>query len=89
MWQPIEDRPDFESQPMWQFIHLKGSKFHSGGDWSRRNAGTAAIDRNGPYGYRQSDFMRICADGDMDPMTARVTHWMPMKFPAPPETTDD
>lgn len=91
-WQPIENRPPFDERPFRQFIRIEGSRYHSGGDWHRVYCGDAFIrmdnDPDGIQGYRHDDFIRLCADGDMDWATARVTHWMPAIFPALPATRD-
>jgi hypothetical protein len=47
--------------------------------------GTAFIRKPGAsgelLGYRDTDIIQMCADGDMDLWSAAVTHWMPAIFP--------
>jgi hypothetical protein len=84
-WQPIETRPEFDHQPGRQFILLEGLCHHSGANWHRQFAGEAYIRKPGQpdemLQYRINDILRICHDGDIDPHTATVTHWMPGAYP--------
>ena len=80
-WRKITDMPDWNDRPIYQFIRLEGECRHSGERWLRIKVGTATIERDGPFGYRESDIDRLCRDGDMDRETAVVTHWMPAIFP--------
>ena len=84
-WQPIETQPDFMERPGRQFIRIEGEAEHSGMCWSRVWCGEAYIRKEGAddemLGYRKSDILRLCKDGDMIPSSARVTHWMPARFP--------
>lgn len=84
-WQPIETRPEIDHQPGRQFILIEGSCDHSGVSWYRQFAGEAWIRKPGGEDemlqYRKSDVLRICKDGDIDPHTAKVTHWMPGAYP--------
>jgi hypothetical protein len=84
-WQPIETRPEFDHQPGRQFILLEGACHHSGANWHRQFAGEAYIRKPGQpdemLQYRINDILRICHDGDIDPHTATVTHWMPGAYP--------
>jgi hypothetical protein len=90
-WQPIETRPEIDHQPGRQFILLDGSRRHSDANWYRQWAGEAFIRKPGQpdemLQYRMDDILRLCNDGDIDPHTAKVTHWMPAIFPAFPERT--
>lgn len=84
-WQKIDTRPDLDRQPGRQFILLEGSCRHSDANWYRQWAGEAFILKPGQpdemLQYRMDDILRLCHDGDIDPHTAKVTHWMPAKFP--------
>lgn len=86
-WLPISERPGFDAQPEFQFIVVEGiSEFIdpiTGKNHTVRKVkiGTATIAHGGPFGYRQTDFMRICLDGDMDYSTAAVTHWCKAEWP--------
>lgn len=84
-WQPVETRPELDHQPGRQFILIEGSREHSGAKWYRQHAGEAYIRKSGTEGemlqYREADILRLCSDGDIDPWTARVTHWMPGVYP--------
>jgi hypothetical protein len=84
-WQPIETRPEFDHQPGRQFILLEGACHHSGANWHRQFAGEAYIRKpeqpDEMLQYRINDILRICHDGDIDPHTATVTHWMPGAYP--------
>ena len=86
MWKPVSERPEIDHQPCRQFIRLEGTHYHSGLSWRRVWFGEAFIRRPGADGemlqYRKSDIDRLCADGDMDPESAKVTHWMPAQFPS-------
>jgi hypothetical protein len=90
-WQDISARPDIDHQPGRQFILIEGSTIHSGASWYRQHAGEAYIRKPGSEDemlqYRKSDVLRICKDGEIDPHTARVTHWMPGKYPCFPDRT--
>ena len=90
-WEPIETRPELDKQPGRQFILIEGSREHSGAHWHRVYAGEAFIRKPGAEDemlqYRRSDIMRLCADGDIDPWTAKVTHWMPARYPVLPTTS--
>lgn len=85
-WHPVCDRPELDHQPGRQFIRLEGSREHSGLSWGRIYCGEAYIRKPGAEDemlqYRKSDILRLCADGDMDPWSAVVTHWMLAIFPA-------
>jgi hypothetical protein len=87
-WKPIETRPEIDHQPGRQFILLEGSRRHSDANWYRQWAGEAFIRRPGQpdemLQYRMDDILRLCNDGDIDPHTAKVTHWMPAIFPPYP-----
>lgn len=87
MWEPLANRPEWDRQPIRQFILLEGQRMHSDLIWRRVICGTASVDRDGPFGYRAEDIERLCRDGDMEPLTAAVTHWMPATYP--PLTTAD
>lgn len=84
-WFPVCDRPSIDRQPGRQFIRLEGSSDHSGVSWARVHCGEAYTRKLGSddelLQYRRSDILRLCNDGDMDPTTAVVTHWMPAAFP--------
>jgi len=84
-WRGMETRPEIDKQPGRQFILLEGSCHHSGVDWLRQHAGEAWIRKPGVEGemlqYRREDILRLCKLGDIDPATARVTHWMPGTLP--------
>lgn len=88
-WRPISTRPELGEQPGRQFILIEGSCCHSGVNWYRQFAGEAWIRKPGGddemLQYRQSDVLRICKDGDIDPLTARITHWLPGKYPNFPD----
>lgn len=92
-WQPIEEAPPFDEQPGRQFIRITGRKYHSGVRWARVWCGVAFIRPKGAtdglLGYRASDIIQMCQDGDMDIESARVTHWMPAIFPALPLTQEN
>lgn len=85
-WKSIDERPEWDQQPMRQFIHIEGYSEHSGYKWHRAICGTAFIRKPGAddemLQYRKSDILQLCKDGDMDPYTARIMHWMPAIFPA-------
>lgn len=70
---------------MRQFIRLEGERSHSGESWLRIWCGEAFIRKPGEegelYGYRAEDILRLCHDGDMEPTSIKVTHWMPATFP--------
>lgn len=91
-WTPISERPEFDKRPMRQFVRIEGSRYHSGCEWHRVWCGDAFIrhddDPDGIQGYRKADILRLCADGDMDPETVEVTHWMPAIYPPLPSTKD-
>jgi hypothetical protein len=91
MWQPISERPEIDAQPGRQFIIVEGWLDHSGVSWARMFMGEAWIRKPGGddemLQYRKSDILRICKDGDIDPSTARVTYWMPGKYPDYPTDT--
>ncbi len=80
-WIAIAERPDLDKQPARQFVLVEGSRFHSGVFWNRRHWGVAYIRMEGAddelLQYRKSDIEQIIVDGDMDPWTAKVTHWAP------------
>jgi hypothetical protein len=84
-WQPISTRPELDHQPGRQFILIEGHREHSGAKWYRQHAGEAFIRKPGVddemLQYRRSDILRLCSDGDIEPWTAKVTHWMPAAFP--------
>lgn len=84
-WLPISERPELDQQPGRQFIRLEGSREHSGHTWARVWCGEAFIRKPGSedemHQYRRDDILRLCKDGDMDAVTAVVTHWMPATFP--------
>lgn len=85
-WKSIDERPELDHQPMRQFIHIEGYNEHSGCRWHRAICGTAFIRYPGAddemLQYRQADILQLCKDGDIDPHSARVVHWMPAIFPA-------
>jgi hypothetical protein len=89
-WKPISDRPEWDHQPIRQFVMLVGSCTHHGDTWARAWAGEAFIRKPGVADemlqYRLQDILRLCRDGDIDPETARITHWMPATFPPLPPT---
>lgn len=84
-WRSVEDMPDWDYRPSVQFIVLEGEREHSGVRWRRTTWGVAHIRAPGAddemLGYRESDIVRICEDGDMELMSARVTHWLPAIVP--------
>lgn len=84
-WRPIAERPEFDAQPIQQFVIIEGERDHSGLTWYRRAIGTAWISKSGPQGYSSKCFIRLCEEGDMDPRAALVTHWAPAIFPKLPE----
>lgn len=88
-WRPICDRPQFDLQPIRQFVRIEGSRLHHGDTWARAWCGEAYIRpldaEDGINGYRAADMLRLCADGDMDIESAVITHWMPAVFPAIPK----
>jgi hypothetical protein len=85
-WIPVSERPVFDKQPIRQFIRIEGERYHSDVYWARVWCGEAFIRPDGAddgfEGYRLSDMKRLCQDGDMDLISAKVTHWMPASFPA-------
>lgn len=88
-WNPISELPDFDQRPGRMFIRLEGSRYHSDVFWGRVYCGDAHIRKPGGddemIGFRASDIKRLCADGDMDEWSAKVTHWAPAIFPPTPE----
>lgn len=80
------DSPPFGKRPIWQYVWLQGSCWHSGEYWFRQGWGTAGIRTNtakdGYLGYRDEDIARICRDNDIDYETAKVVGWLPMTPPA-------
>ena len=84
-WIPFSEQPPFMERPCRQFIRIEGSRYHSGAHWGRVWCGDAFIrkddDPEALLGYRKADILRLCVDGDMEPETAQVTHWMPAAFP--------
>ena len=76
---PIEELPDWDHRPIRQFIRVEGAKEHSGESWHRVWFDVAYIERDAPFGYRQSDMERARKDGGMD-YIERVTHWAPAVF---------
>lgn len=84
-WKLTSEKPDWDRQPGRQFIRLEGHAAHSGACWARVWIGEAFIrrpdDPEAILGYRASDIIRLCQDGDIDIETAQVTHWMPAVFP--------
>lgn len=87
-WKPVSERPEWDHQPCRQFIHIEGYCEHSGVKWHRAICGTAFIRKPGAddeiLQYRMVDIMQLCKDGDIEPHSACVTHWMPAIFPAFP-----
>ena len=85
MWQSIADQPPYMERPCRQFIRIEGRRYHSGVHWARVWCGEAFIRPDdaddGMLGYRKADMLRLCQDGDIEPETAEVTHWMPAAFP--------
>ena len=85
-WKTIDERPEWDHQPMRQFIQLEGYCEHSGVKWHRAICGIAFIRKPGAddemLQYRKLDILQLCKDGDFDPHSAHVTHWMPAIFPA-------
>lgn len=85
-WQPTEQRGPVDGQPYRQFIRLEGSRTHHGVTWARIYCGEAFTRPPGSpdemLQYRREDILRLCAYGDIDPATVKVTHWMPVSFPA-------
>ncbi|WLA80374.1 hypothetical protein [Bradyrhizobium elkanii] len=87
-WRDVAELPPWDEQPGRQFIRLEGSRDHSGVNWHRVYCGIAYIRRPGEpdemLGYRDTDIIQLCDEGDMDLFSATVTHWMPARFPAIP-----
>jgi hypothetical protein len=88
-WKPVSERPEWDKQPGRQFIRLEGSRDHSGYSWHRVYVGLAFIRKPGTSdelkGYRDTDIIQLCDDGDMDLWSAEVTHWAPATFSVPPQ----
>ncbi|MFK4647251.1 hypothetical protein QIH93_15150 [Bradyrhizobium ottawaense] len=86
-WKPVSERPEWDMQPGRQFIRIEGSRHHSGVNWHRVYFGTAFIRKPGAidelHGYRDTDIIQLCDEGDMDVETVKVTHWAPAKFSLP------
>lgn len=84
-WIPVSERPYIDCQPGRQFVRIEGSRDHHGAKWARVWCGEAFIRKPGSDDemeqYRRADILRLCDDGDIDPWTAKVTHWMPAEFP--------
>lgn len=81
------DSPPYGKRPIWQYVWLQGSQWHSDHNWARSGWGTAGIRLNdspdGLLGYRRADIERICRDNGIDIETAKVVGWLPMTAPAP------
>lgn len=87
-WKPVSERPEWDQQPGRQFIRIEGSREHSGARWHRIFCGLAYIRKPGEpdemHGYRDSDIVQLCQEGDMDLWSVEVTHWAPATFPPIP-----
>ena len=79
-WKPVAELPDWDQRRPRQLIFVEGSCSHSGVNWRRQHVTEAWTDKEGPQGYRREDIERAERDGDMDPGTGLVTHWMPWAF---------
>jgi hypothetical protein len=83
-WKPVSERPEWDMQPGRQFIRIEGLRHHSGVNWHRVYFGIAFIRKPGAidelHGYRDTDIIQLCDEGDMDIATVEVTHWAPAKF---------
>ena len=91
-WKPTSERPEWDQQPGRQFIRLEGSLEHSGARWGRIMCGLAYVRKPGDeeemLGYRSSDIIQLCQEGDMDIWSAEVTYWAPATFSAPNSPAD-
>ena len=86
-WKPVSERPEWDMQPGRQFIRIEGLRHHSGVNWHRVYFGIAFIRKPGAidelHGYRDTDIIQLCDEGDIDVETVKVTHWAPAKFSLP------
>ena len=83
-WRKMGDRPEWQHQPMRQFILIEGHKEHSDAKWMRRHVAMVWAERDGPQGYRRRDIIQALREGDMDDNGWTVAAWMPATFPPYP-----
>jgi len=81
-WKPIADLPEWNQRHSRMFIRVTGWKEHHGSMWGRSGFGIAWINKDGRFGFRDSDIELLRKDFDMDAVDA-VTHWklLDLNFP--------